>query len=433
MSIQALRSASILSGVSTLLLLVACGGKQNAPTPPVSAAVQPGQPLIVQGQVVNGATGKAISGAKVNITRPDGTWLASLASASDGTFGLDVSAEPSTELKVEASAEGYGFTGTLAQLSKATNSSRVPDLRVSPIQPAQQTVGATGATVIASAVKEAPAGAQLSATLPAGALIPGAAVALAPLASADVQPHQDAAQHTLAAFRLETHGQALSRPADITCPLPFQATPGRSLTAYRLDAATGRWTAVPEAAVVNPDGLTARLAVNQEGTYSLTDAVTFQVAEATGLEATTLVSPGQTQMFSLAKGSMIARLENEVNVTYLVKTGSVPMDEWLTNLLKLSLGESRTYTVRYRLNFPTLPSQYQSGGLQVNPSRPGEAGYWEYRWYFESYAMTPKVATIGYPPFFTVKVRVDETRWRETAQSGWYWQIIVGPTGGVGL
>lgn len=433
MSTQALRSASLLSGMTALIFLVACGGKQDAPAPLTSAPVQPAQPLVVQGQILHSITGKAVPGAKVDITRTDGTWLASLAAASDGTFGLDVSAEPSTELKVQASAEGYGFSGTLAQLDKATNSARIPTLTVAPIATTQQTLGVMGGSLIANHVADTTTGHPLRADLPQGALAANTAVSLAPLASADLLPFEQVATRTLTAFHLGTAGQGLSRAAVLTCPLPFQAAPGHQLNVYRLDPATKRWQAVPQKAVVDGPGTTARLEVAQEGTYAVAADLPLQIETASAWVESPLVVPGDSKVFSLLKGSQVITLENQVSVTYLVKAGSAPVDPWLANLLKLSFGASDTYSVRHRLNYPQLPADCQAGGKQINPARPGEPGYWEYRWYYESYALPSKVATLGFQPFFSVRMQVDETRWRLTSKTGWYWNIITGPTGGLGL
>jgi hypothetical protein len=78
--------------------------------------------------------------------------------------------------------------------------------------------------------------------------------------------------------------------------------------------------------------------------------------------------------------------------------------------------------VNQSYNFPALPTNYQSNGVQINPNVPGK-GSWTYRWYklISSTAYTGNI-TCNHRPSPVGFTGSKNQLVDDNSKTGWYWR-----------
>lgn len=431
---------ALMTGLAVLPTATAC--RKHSELLPVNPPVPAPQPMMLQGSVLDSVSGQPVPGANVTVLKADGSAVMTLTTDAKGSYTLDVSALTVPQLTVRATAGGYGFASVTATLDQASNSAAVPSIRLFKYAGASQSFGPAGGSVTTPPSGESKSGAGVSVNVPAGALAGNTSLTITAVPVSEVPPPPAAAIQTLGVVAITPGGTTFAQPVEAVCPLPLQAAAGRQLSAYRLNPTSNAWELIGAKATVDATGTAVKLPITSTGTYTFTEDIALdpnaaapEAQEVTEVlpAAQDVLSAAATKVVALKSGSTFVSLTYDTKISYVVKTGSTPVDAWLKNILIQRFGIGGSYTVDYFLAFPRLPANYQRDGRQVNPDKPTETGQWEYRWYFESYNPAVRYVTFSMGSTFTVKAKVEQTSWRLTSQTGWYWLQTSGASGGSGI
>lgn len=432
--------ATLLAGAAMLPMAVGCKSNNdtiNQPTPQNPVVPTP-LPLTLQGKVVDSADKKPVAGATVTVLRPDNSTFTTLTTDGAGAYSVDVSALTVDSLTVRATAAGYLLGDATASLSRTSGTASVAAIPLYKMTGASQSFGPTGGSVTTAPTSESKSTTPLGLVVPAGAVASATTLTVGPLPVSKVPAPPGASAQTLAVVSISPVGLTFAQPVEVVCPLPLKCAAGRQLTAYRLNPNTNGWEPISGKAMVDATGLAVKLPLTATGTYTFTEDIVLDpnaapsAAPSETEEATGTVSTVETAVMSkaLKSGKDVISLPYDTTYTLTAKTGEVPTNSWLQGILNQRTGISFSYTVDYQLVVPALPAAYQKNGRQINPDKPSETGYWEYRWFFESYSPASRTLSFSYPGVFTVKIKVDQTQWRlQTANTHWYWVVTSGSSG----
>ncbi|MFA7228777.1 MAG: carboxypeptidase-like regulatory domain-containing protein [Melioribacteraceae bacterium] len=393
------------------------GPELPAPNPPVPAA----QPLVLTGYVKNAADLTIIPGATVKIAKADATILATILTDNSGKYIYDATNLPENTLSVSANKDGYGFQSKIAELNKAANSATVSDILLNKIAAASSPVtvatGGTGSTTNTQSVASQP----LTVSVPPNAVSAPITLTVAALPAAQVpQPTLTANSSVQSAGQFGPSGTQFQQPVTITFSLPSAQTVGKTFPLLQLNEQTGVYSNSGFTATVNAGGTTASAPVTHFTIYVLSDEATSNL-----VEGTTSTVAGSSSYFGLTQGQG-TREYSSTNTYSATGTGTVS-EAWLKDMIskKLSI-DFLTTSTRVGGNFPTLPGNYQSNGVQTNPSVSGK-GNWEYRWYVYKQS-TPVTGTASGSSGtgWTRNISVVKEKWVVEAvapagKTGWYW------------
>ena len=385
----------------------------SSPVEPSSPPVAPAQPLKLTGYVKDAASQSAISAAAVKIGKADGTLLSTLTSGSDGSYTYDASSVTDTVLIVGATKDGYGFRAGTAKIIKASNVAVIGDILLDKLVIASAAVTpAAGGTVTAPAqtgVSTAP----VTVTVPPNAVSSNVTLTAAPISISQVPPPTTANTATIAAAQFGPTGTVFSVPVTISIPLATPLTPGTIFPLQVLNETTGVYTNSGFTATVNAAGTAATAPVTHFTTYQITATVSVT------LNAGTPVL-GTLDYYELSAGTGTRDFSATVPTFSMAGSGisAESTMDWLFE--KSGVDFSVAGSLHLVANFPTLPSNFQSGGVQVNPNASG-TGNWSYRWYVQQKttpytgSVTVGATTVGFSASYNEWVIV------AAKPTGWYW------------
>ena len=451
------RSTSFFAVLPILLIIVvsfvfsSCetsrvGPELPRPNPPAP----PAQPLVLVGTVIDASTSVGVSGATVNLIKLSGQAVASTATDGSGLYQFDVSALTETEVVVNATKTGYGFSSVTAQLNKGTNSASVSSLKLTKIVTSPPvTVTATTGGSTSTPSTESKTATPVSISIPPGAVSTPTQITVAavPLTSTPAPTAAANVQNQLGVSSLQPAGVNFSKPVTLTFPLPVYTVPGTQLAVQKLNTTTNTWEVTTLKAVVSSDGLVATLDVTSTGQYALMDdigmieqSISGSVVTEDGITLTTkllkeTLDPLGEEYYGLQSGSTTIFKQGSYNIVEFLTTGLPPSFTWRRNLYgqrrRIILSDFTTYfPIPFSFNFPGLPANFISNGLGYNPNKPNEAGNWEYRWYIVDRTRVFEF-TVAKGTFWSVKDRLTIKDWvAVTAKTGWYW--IAHNQGGIG-
>ncbi len=423
------------------------GPELPRPNPPAP----PAQPLVLVGTVIDASTSIGVSGATVNLIKLSGQAVASTTTDGSGLYQFDVSALTETEVVVNATKTGYGFSSVTAQLNKGTNSASVSSLKLTKIvtsPPVTVTATTGGSTSTTSTESKAPT--PVTVTIPPGAVSTPTQITVAavPLTSTPAPTAAASVQNQLGVSSLQPAGVNFSKPVTLTFPLPVYTVPGTQLAVQKLNTTTNTWEVTTLKAVVGSDGLVATLDVTSTGQYALMDdiglteqTVSGSIVTEDGITLTTkllkeTLEPLGEEYYGLQSGSTTIFKQGSYNIVEFLTTGLPPSFTWRRNLLgqrrRIILSDVTTFfSIPFSFNFPQLPSTFIRDGVQYNPNKPNEAGNWEYRWYIVDRTRVFEF-TVAKGTFWSVKDRLTIRDWvHVTIKIGFYW--IAHNQGGVAV
>lgn len=417
---QLLGNATVL--LIATVLVISAGCKEASTTEPTTnVPVVAAQPLTMSGFVKETGSGNALAGASVKIGKVDGTLLTTVSSGSDGKYTYDASSVTDTVLIAGATLNGYGFASVKAKIVKASNNASVPDLQLTKIVAASAPVTpAAGGTVTAPAqtgVSTAPT----TVTVPPNAVASNVTLTAAPIAASQVPPPTTANTTVMGAAQFGPSGTTFSVPVTVSIPLTVTMTPGRTFPLQVLNETTGQYSNSGFTATVSADGKSATAPVTHFSTYTVFDVVTLTINAGTIVPGTldyVELSSGSTfKYYTAGSGSMTVTGGNLSAGVVLTCVYNATLD---TRFVSAYTGSAAPFLLQ--ANFPTLPSAYQSGGVQVNPNAPGTTGSWSYRWYVQQQT-TPYTGNLVYngaTTTFTASV-TEYVLLPQGNKTGWYW------------
>jgi len=449
--------AIALGVLSASLVLTSTACHNNNPAPVYNNAVAPTPvPLSVHGQVRDGATSLAVTGATVRITRTNGVVLATLTTDATGSFSFDVSGVTDTQLNLSATATGYGYGSTVAILDAANNTASVPELTLSALTATAVDATAGGTTGSTASSGEAETSTPITVTIPAGAVTTATPLTLSalPVHQVPLIPNADT-EALMGAFDVGPANTAFASNAQVTLPLPATLTAGSLLKVLRLDSATGQWVLLTQSAVVSVDGLSATVGVATGGTFGLTlpgitsvvtatshIAAPFELnvavpAEGKAPEALIAAPPAPPAPVSLTSGSTTVSGVDIWGYT-LTQTGTLPfkqtfINNWLSALSRVLV--QSTKTVSTVVVFPNLRTLglVDSAGRQIPPAGGVVPGRYTY---VVTFAYTTKpvlsITLAGGPPRFPSawSLTATESHTYLTQTGVLKWGAFTGVTGG---
>ncbi|PKL84101.1 MAG: hypothetical protein CVV24_01650 [Ignavibacteriae bacterium HGW-Ignavibacteriae-3] len=394
------------------------GPELPAPNPPVP----PAQPLVLSGFVKDASNLTAINGATIRISNAGGTVLTSILTDNTGKYAYDVTNLNDNTLNLAASKAGYGFNSERASIEKESNSAAVGDILLSKVVSTSATVTpASGGTVSAPAqagVSTAP----VTVSVPPNAVSSNVVLSAAPISIAQVPAPADANTAILGAAQFGPSGTVFNVPVTISIPLASAMTPGATFPLQLLNETTGQYTNSGFTATVNSAGTSATAPVTHFTTYTIGSAVSITANPGTAVL-------GNFDYYQLSSGSGTKTFVSAQS-SLTLSSGQLPaatLIAWLKqqNRLGIDFGKAQSLTVGG--NFPTLPSNYQVNGVQVNPNVPG-SGSWSYRWYVQQ-RTTPYTGSVtqqGSTQSFTASyiqwvLQPVKSAANPNGKTGWYW------------
>lgn len=404
----------VLFLVITAFVVTSCETSRVGPDIPTpNPPVPPAQPLVLSGFVKDASNLTGVSNSTVKILKADATVLATLQTDNSGKYVFDATAVTENTLIVSASKEGYGFKSGIADINKTANLAIVADILLAKIVAASAPVTvATGGTATTTSTQSV-ASQPMTVSVPPNAVAQPITLTAASIPAAQVPPVTTTANSSVqAAGQFGPSGTQFQQPVTITFPLPSSQTVGKTFALMQLNETTGTYTNSGFTATVNADGTSASADVTHFTIYALADETTLNLTSGSP-------TTGSSSFFGLAGGSG-TRSFTATN-TYSASAGSGTVsDSWLRDIVSQELNiDFGTTTTVIGGNFPTLPANYQSNGVQTNPNVPGK-GNWEYRWYVLKQTITTTGTASG--AGWSRNINVVQEKWiNDSAQTGWYW------------
>jgi hypothetical protein len=424
------------------------GPELPRPNPPAP----PAQPLVLVGTVIDASTSIGVSGATVNLIKLSGQAVASTTTDGTGLYQFDVSALTETQVVVNATKAGYGFSSVTASIDKGTNSANVPSVMLTKIvtsPPVTVTTTTGGSTSTPST--ESKTTTPVSISIPPGAVSTPTQITVAaiPLNSTPAPTAAANVQNQVGVSSLQPAGVNFLKPVTMTFPLPVYTVPGTQLAVQKLNTTTNTWEATTLKAVVGSDGLVATLDVTSTGQYALMGDISLTEQTVSGSVVTedgiTLktkllketIEPLVEEYYGLQSGSRTVTKSGSYLIIKIFTSGQPPSDIWIENLygqrrrVNLSYSRITYFSIPFSFNFPGLPANFIRNGLGYNPNKPNESGNWEYRWYIVSKQTVDQYDLGGFPPTWLVRGNLTVSGWVSVpSKTGWYW--IAHNQGGIG-
>jgi hypothetical protein len=410
-----------------IFLLIAAGilfssgcKKEEATEPITNPPVPPAQSLTLSGSVVDASSQSAIAGATVKIAKLDKTVLTTLTSGTDGTYSYDASSVTDSVLNLSATKDGYAFGSATAKISKKTNSASVPTIGLAKLvvatAPVTPVAGGTASAVSPDATK------PLTVAVPPNAVAQNITLTAAVVPVSQTPP-VSATSGTLAGGQFGPSGTVFQQPVTITFPLPSVSDPGTTFPLMQLNEQTNEYTNSGFTATVRSDSLTASAPVTHFTTYVISEVITLTVNLGATTTAATTTTDGRAYI-ELSQGRANANY-SFISTYQRTTAGSGGHPEGAIRAYLKSQADINTLSttqVNQSYNFPALPTNYQSNGVQINPNVPGK-GSWTYRWYklISSTAYTGNI-TCNHRPSPVGFTGSKNQLVDDNSKTGWYWR-----------
>ncbi len=405
----------------------------SSPTPP---------PLLLTGNVVDSKTSSIISGASVQISRQDGTSVATVVTDNRGVFSYDISTVNQALLKVTATAAGYGTAFMYDKIDLVNRSSVVLSIPLDKLTTTPVTVtNSSGGNGTTSSTESKNINQQVTITVPAGSVASNTTLQLNQIPVNNVPPPSNAANTTqVGVANLQPVGITFAKPVLLSFPLPYQFKPGDQIPLNIL--VNGTWQSASLNATVDNTGYLANVNITQTNEYSLLDnskitgGVTrsivpfndksysprlLKAADILDTRDVTLTTPSTT--ISLPVSST-------VTVSYTNVLTSTPSGEWLFNVLAQTYGDAflafsgpgtQTSSATEVLNWPSEanPNALNQSTGTGNKKYPNDFGSWSVVFHLASTTLNWANVVIT-SPYWTATIIGIADVWNITG-ADWVW------------
>lgn len=425
----------ILIGISALVLVTVCSvlvsscksddaGIDPKTNPPAAAA----SPITIAGSVVNSETNAGLTGATVEIYKPDGSKVATITSGASGAFSYDVSNVRSTSLKITAKATGYGFGFTTSKVDTAKKTAQIVTIPLDQVASVSTVITASGGNITTPPSTESKANQPLTITIPAGAVSQNTTVQMAALPVNNVTPPANPnANAQVGVASLTPEGITFASPVTLSFPLPYKFKPNDQIALAEF--VNGAWQNSSLKAVVNSTGYVATVNVTKTSQYALLDNTNFSGSVVLGKAGSVL----EERTFTFTQGILKVELPGSITFSRTSQNvvTEVPTDEWIFNNLAQRYGVvfanvdapgSTPSTIKFNVSWPgpaANPNKQNADG-SGNRNRPGEAGSWSLKVVFENYTEQFANVVLDNPGYWKVTVSGTAVYWREK-QRVWVW------------
>ena len=206
---------------AALIFVTSCDSSETGPvvTRPNPPLAQP-QPLILSGNVVDSKSSAGLNGATVEILKADGSKVTTLTAGGNGSFSYDISNVNAEDLKVTATATGYGFSFVNTKVNIVNKIARAVTVPLDKIEAAQVNVTTTGGTATTTSTESA-ASQPLTMTVPAGAVTQTTSIQMAQVPVNNAALPQNPNQNTqVGIVNLQPANISFAVPVKMTFPLP---------------------------------------------------------------------------------------------------------------------------------------------------------------------------------------------------------------------
>ncbi len=436
MIIQKRSFYTIIVFIISILILWSCESSRVGPElPRPNPEAPPPAPLILSGFVKDAQSLAGIANANVTIS---GTSLTATTDNS-GKYSINITSLTASELSVNATKDGYGFSGSTAEVNKSINTASVDDILLAKLQATTATVTPAQGADIDNTNIQSLSNQPLNLTVPPNAVTQNVQLTVASIPAAQVPPPAETTNQTiLTAGVFGPSGIQFQKPVTISFPLPIRKNPGTTFPLQQLNETTGIYSNSGFTATVDATGTMATAEVTHFTIYTLTDnKSTLNLPDGTPsvIETATL-----TVTKSSTTDSRI--LSKTVSITLSGGTGEVDED-WLKdeirNLLSLNIGTtSESVSLSFNITEPETsggkPSWVQNG-IIVGPN-PGESGDASKKTVYDKNSTTRNGTISGNTGAnqWSRNVQVIEQDWvLNSAASGWFWTphnqggIVLGP------
>ncbi|KAF0151061.1 MAG: hypothetical protein FD143_2294 [Ignavibacteria bacterium] len=339
------------------------------PNPPAPVA----QPIVLNGFVKDLSNSSAIAGATVKITKADNSALTTLTTDNTGKYSFDVTNLTDVTLNINASKEGYGISGKVAEIRKANNIAIVADILLAKLQLASAPVTPVAGGTASQSNPQTVATTPLTVTVPPNAVPSNITLTVSPVPAAQLPKPPTATNAIISAAYLGPSGTVFTTPVTVSFPLAARYAVGTTFPVMKLNAVTNVWANSGVVATVDASGTAATARLSSFSFNALDAPMTFTVGTPTATSA-------NVESYSLASGSASKNYAYTNNLTKTV-TGTVS-GSWLDDQIAGVQGNITPGTFSQQLTFavPALPAENLKDGVQFNPANPGQAGNWVYQW-----------------------------------------------------
>ncbi len=421
--------------VAALLVVTSCDSSETGPVvtrpnPPSS----PAQPLILAGNVVDSKSSAGLNGATVEILKTDGSKVTTLTAGSNGSFSYDISNVNAEDLKVTATANGYGFSFVNTKVNLVNKLARAVTVPLDKIEATQVNVSTSGGTATISSTESSQ---QVSIVFPAGAVTQNTSLQMAQVPVNNAVLPQNANQNAqVGIVNLQPANISFAAPVKLTFPMPYKFLAGDQIPLMEL--VSGVWQNTGLVAVVDNSGYLASVDISKTGQYALMDNTNISgtvasLSQKDGLKKVSEATEERTSVFS--SGTLSVELPG--NITFTRNATNViteaPTDEWIFNNLAQRYGAVFTLasgpgsipnTVKFSVPWPGAAGNpyKQNADGSGNINRPNESGDWSLKVIFEDFTEGFSNVDLNNPGYWNVNVSGTIRNWREK-QRVWVWTV----------
>ena len=323
----------VFAGVLAVVA-VSCTKKGSSDDPAVVTSE-----LWLKGRVINAVTNEAVPGASVVIEGQT-----ALTTDATGCYTVNVLNLVPGSYRIKATASGFGYGSTEAQVSK--NAVVANTIGLIPLS-APVTISPQGGTVSVPDPEAFKTGAATRLTIPPAAFSQAVSLSLTRFTGISVPGYAPAGFLNMGTFHIAPAGLAASVHLQAEIPLPFGNLDADNLALMKYDEVSDSWQFTGQSAIVNHTAGTATMEVTASGTYSL--AVTGSYSETSGTagaQTTIGVDPKQSSVMMAyqAKSSFPNGVPPAVSALYLTNLAS---QNSCLHGKKISFTDSTYTTVNY--------------------------------------------------------------------------------------